>query len=191
MFTIDAMASVPAELKGPGATFRGVGTTLFNMTVNPRSGAIYVSNTDANNVTRFEGPGLEPDVNTTVRGNIAKSRITVIKGGVVTPVHLNKHIDYTHCCDAPGNAEARKSLAGPRDMVVSKDGRKLYVTAHGSQKIGVFDTDKLERNTFVPSERDQIKLSGGGPTGLVLDEHERASVRADALQQLDRGGGHP
>jgi DNA-binding beta-propeller fold protein YncE len=170
VFTIDAMASVPVELKGPGVTFRGVGTTLFNMAINPRSGAIYVSNTDANNITRFEGPGLVPDVNTTVRGNIAQSRITVIKSGLVTPIHLNKHIDYTRCCDAPGNSEARKSLASPRDLVVSTDGRTLYVLAHGSSKIGVFATDKLESNQFVPDERNQIKLSGGGPTGLVLDE---------------------
>jgi DNA-binding beta-propeller fold protein YncE len=173
VFTIDAMAAVPKEIKGPGATFRGVGTTLFNMAINPRSGAIYVSNTDANNVTRFEGPGLVPGQNTTVRGNIAQSRITVIKGGVVTPIHLNKHIDYSRCCAAPGSAEARKSLASPRDMAVSRDGRKLYVTAHGSQKIGVFDTDRLERNTFVPSERDHIALGGGGPTGLVLDDDRR------------------
>ena len=43
VFAIDATASPPA-LKANGA-FRGVGTILFNMAVNPVSGKIYVSNT--------------------------------------------------------------------------------------------------------------------------------------------------
>jgi DNA-binding beta-propeller fold protein YncE len=170
VFTIDATGPVAQAITSPADTFAHVGTTLFNMAVNPVSGALYVSNTEANNHTRFEGPGLNPAVNTTVRGNIARSRITVIKNGAVTPIHLNKHIDYEACCAPVGNAEARKSLAFPRDMAVSSDGAKLYVTAFGSSKIGVFDTAALENDSFVPSESSHIALSGGGPTGLVLDE---------------------
>ncbi len=170
VFTIDANATIPTEITGPFGTFDHVGTTLFNMAVNPRSGALYVANTEANNFTRFEGPGLDPVVNTTVRGNIVQSRITVIKDGDVQPVHINKHIDYSRCCETPGNEEARKSLAFPRQMVVSGDGKTLYVAAFGSAKIGVFDTEELESNSFQPSESAHIKLSGGGPAGLVLDE---------------------
>ena len=40
-----------------GGFWAGVGTILFNMAVNPANGKIYVSNTDANNFDRFEGPG--------------------------------------------------------------------------------------------------------------------------------------
>src|SRR6185369_7898376 len=40
------------------ASHAGVGTTLFNMVVNPANGKLYVSNTDARNETRFEGPGV-------------------------------------------------------------------------------------------------------------------------------------
>jgi DNA-binding beta-propeller fold protein YncE len=167
VFTIDAMAALPGQVQGPGATFSGVGTTLFNMAVNPRSGAIYVSNTEANNMTRFEGPGIGQP---TVRGNIAHSRITVIKNGTATPIHLNKHVDYSQCCGPTGSAEARKSLASPGAMAVTQDGRTLYVAAHGSSKIGIFDTNELEQNSFVPSESKQVALSGGGPTGLALDE---------------------
>lgn len=38
--------------------FSGVGTINFNMAVNPANGNLYVSNTDAQNLTRFEGPGI-------------------------------------------------------------------------------------------------------------------------------------
>src|SRR4030095_8902886 len=40
------------------ASHAGVGTTLFSMVVNPANGRLYVSNTEARNETRFEGPGL-------------------------------------------------------------------------------------------------------------------------------------
>lgn len=170
VFSIDASGSTPVAVNGDGAPVSGVGTTLFNMIVNPVSGKLYVANTEANNMKRFEGPGLDPYVNTTNRGDFVRSRITVIENGSATPVHLNKHIDYSQCCDAPGNAEARKSLAFPRQMAVSADGQTLYVTALGSGKIGVYDTQSLETDTFIPSEASQIVLSAGGPSGIVLDE---------------------
>ena len=40
------------------ANFAHVGTINFNMAVNPNNGNIYVSNTEARNLTRFEGPGI-------------------------------------------------------------------------------------------------------------------------------------
>ena len=40
----------------------------------------------------------------------------------------------------------------------------------GSNVVGVFDTTELENDTFVPDAGDHIPVSGGGPTGLVLDE---------------------
>ena len=169
VFAIDANANPPARVAGPAGSYRGVGTVLFNMVVNPVNGKVYVSNTDANNLTRFEGRGVFGG--STVRGDLARSRITVLDGaGGVKPRHLNKHIDYAACCAPPGNAEARKSLAFPQEMVVSRDGRTLYVAAFGSSKIGVFDTAQLEANTFTPSEHAHIQVSGGGPSGLVLDE---------------------
>ena len=73
VFAIDATANPPVA-KANGAISH-VGTTLFNMAVNPRNGKVYVSNTDAHNDVRFEGhtPGF-----TSVAGNIVDSRITVI-----------------------------------------------------------------------------------------------------------------
>jgi hypothetical protein len=44
------------------------------------------------------------------------------------------------------------------------------VAAFGSSRIGIYDTAALESDAFVPSAGSQIPVSGGGPTGLVLDE---------------------
>jgi hypothetical protein len=53
---------------------------------------------------------------------------------------------------------------------VTSNGATLYVAAFGSAKIGVYATAALENDSFVPSTANQIPLSGGGPTGMVLDE---------------------
>jgi len=178
VFAIDANANPPIET----ASFSGVGTTLFNMAVNPVNGKVYVSNTEARNDVRFEGPGIHGG--SSVRGHISESRITVLTNTGVTPRHLNKHIDYSTCCAELPNAENRKSLAFPVGMAVTSNGATLYVAAFGSSKVGVFNTAQLEADTFVPNEANQIKLTGGGPAGIVLDE---AHGRLYALTRFDNG----
>src|SRR5262249_1874020 len=118
VFTIDAMANPPAEMASD--YFASVGTVLYNMAVNPVSGRVYVSNTDARNNTRFEGPGIF--AGHTVRGNHNRNRITVLEpGGGATPHHLNKHIDFSTCCAPVPNAESELSVALPTQMAVSQD----------------------------------------------------------------------
>ncbi len=178
VFALDALADPPVQL--PGGAYSGVGTVLFNMAVNPVSGKVYVSNTEARNDLRFEGPGDFAGV--TLRGHLAESRITVIDGTQVLPRHLNKHIDYDDCCDNLPNSVNARSLAQPVEMTVSSDGTTLYVAAFGSAKIGVFATAALENDTFVPDAASHIALSGGGPSGLVLDEE---NGRLYALTRFD------
>jgi DNA-binding beta-propeller fold protein YncE len=153
VFVIDALANPPKEI---GAV-SGVGTVIFNLAVNPATGDVYVANTDARNETRFAGPGRF--AGSTVRGHLHESRITVLRGPEVLPRHLNKHIDYRACCAPVPNDENARSL-----------GDTLYVAAFGSGKIGVFNTAELAADTFVPDSATHIPVSGGGPTGLVLDE---------------------
>jgi DNA-binding beta-propeller fold protein YncE len=92
VFVIDANANPPAQLPGSAGFYSGVGTVLFNMAVNPVSGKVYVSNTEARNDLRFEGAGLFGG--STLRGHLHESRITVLSPAGVAPRHLNKHIDY-------------------------------------------------------------------------------------------------
>jgi len=164
VFTIDANANPPAEITQ--SRYAHVGTVLFNMAVNPQSGKVYVSNTEARNEVRFEGPGIFGG--STVRGRLHEARITVLDGSSVLPRHLNKHIDYSAF---PASVAVRnRSLATPLDLVVSSDGSTLYVAAFGSSKVGVFSTAQLENDSFVPSPSNHIEVPGGGPAGLALLE---------------------
>ena len=159
------------------ASYAHVGTTLFNLAVNPKSGEVYVSNTEANNATRFEGPGSF--TGSTVQGNIAQSRITVISPANkdVKPRHLNRHIDYSNL---KGNGLVKHaSLSTPTQIAISQDGGTLYNAVIGSNKVAVLPTNQLSQDSFWDNEGqefDPITLSEsyisieGGPSGLLLAE---------------------
>lgn len=169
VFTIDAGVYPPRLHQGQNAAYAGVGTILFNMAVNPVTQRVYVANTDAKNLRRFEGPGARLGRDHTVQGRLYQSRISILSESGVSVRHLNKHIDYDRCCAAIPNDENARSLAQPLGMEVSRDGKWLYVAAFGSAKVGVYRTAELESDSFVPNVRDQIPVSGGGPTGVALD----------------------
>jgi DNA-binding beta-propeller fold protein YncE len=138
---------------------------------------VYVTNLESNNQQRFEGAnsfaGAVINPADSVRGRIAFSRITVLDhAGTVTPRHLNKHIDYDTCCASLPNPENAKSVAFPMSMAITQNGQTLYVAALGSSKVAVYNTTALENDTFIPDTANQIRLSGGGPTGVLLDERK-------------------
>ncbi|MFT3856872.1 MAG: hypothetical protein QM742_05030 [Aquabacterium sp.] len=176
VFTIDTSGDKPTVI---GKT-SGVGTTLFNMAVNPASGKLYVSNQEALNLNRFEGPGTR---SSTVRGHFVESRITVVARDKVQPHHLNKHI-RSYASELGTPAEAAAALATPLGMAVTPDGRQLYLAAMGSDKLARFSTAALEADAFTPSASDHVKLTGGGPTSVVLDAPRR---RAFVLTRFDNG----
>ena len=176
VFAIDAATLDVAQ------SYAGVGTVLFNMAAHPVSGRVYVSNTDAQNLTRFEGPGTTGG--STVQGNLHQSRITILDGANVEPRRLNKHIDYAV---TPAQAGTRDhSLATPTDLVFSPDGETLYVAAFGSSRIGRFETADLDDDSFDPTalSSQYISVSGGGPVGLALDS---TGNRLFVLTRFDNG----
>ena len=174
--------AVNANTFAAGNIFTGVGTILFNMVVNPISGSLYVTNTELPNHVRFEGPGVHGG--STVQGHLSESRVTVIDPAVpssVDPQHLNQHIDYGDLHTDVGanhaaiDAQIQHSLATPLQPIVSSDGSTLYVAAFGSARIGVFDTADIEDASFELDFDPTVKSAnyiptGGGPSGLVLDE---------------------
>jgi DNA-binding beta-propeller fold protein YncE len=171
VFAIDANAATPVQVTGAAGIYAHVGTILFNMIVNPVNRKVYVTNLDSRNEVRFEGAGSFLG-HRGVQGHIAESRISVLDPatGSVVSRHLNKHIDYSQCCAPIPNPENAKSLAFPTDMAISRDGKTLYVAALGSSKVGIYATAALEANTFVPSTSNQVTVTGGGATGLSLDD---------------------
>lgn len=197
VFTIDVSRHPPALV--PDGEFRGVGTTLFNMAVHPKTGKLFVSNTEARNQVRFEGPGAGEGeggrfANSSVRGHVAESRISVLDPATrgVRPVHLNDHIDRAGCCAPEPNAETEQSLAFPLGMAITKKrgprgvlaDQDLYVVAFGSDKVAVLPTSRLEGavpGQPVQDQRDHIEV-GGGPAGLGLDE---ARERLYVLTRFD------
>ena len=167
VFSIDADASVLDATAITGSV-TSVGTILFNMVVHPQNGTIYVSNTDANNMDRFEGSGA-----TSLRGELHRAQISLISGGVAQPRRLNPHIVYTNL--TPAQDVNDRSLAMPTDMAITSDGSTLYVAAFGSRKIGIVDTAALalapgSPGAFTPDTADHVELSAGGPGGVALDE---------------------
>ena len=190
VFRIDATQNPPRAIPSPphdGQPFAHVGTVLFNMVVNPANGHVYVTNGDARNDVRFEGQRSPCGSPTSVVGHLSEARITVLDpvSGSVTPRHLNKHLDSgpDSYCTVPSPAgTADASLSTPLGMAVTGDGSTLYVAAFGSSdpaspgtggQVGVFATAQLEANTFTPSLASHILLSGGGASGLILNEARR------------------
>jgi YVTN family beta-propeller protein len=164
VFAIDAVAS-PPRVK---AAYSGAGTVLFNMAVQPGTGDIWVTNTEARNHVRFE-PNL--------RGHATESRVTRISPGptdaltIVQPLHLNPHIIYRVSPGPP--SEIALTLGQPTAIEFSADGRRAYVAAFGSGKVGVLDsTGRVLQRIAV----------GFGPGGLALDE---ARARLYVLNHLD------
>ena len=163
VFVIDAAAERPRVLE----SISSVGTVLFNIAVQPGSGEVWVSNTEAFNFVPYE-PRLQ--------GKFAQSRITRIfpvRDGKhnVRAIDLNPHVDRNRATISP--AEQALSLAQPVDFVFQKDGSAAYVAAFGSQKIGVLDRDGRVM--------DRIAV-GFGPGGLALDSRRQ---RLYVLNHLD------
>jgi DNA-binding beta-propeller fold protein YncE len=173
--------AIDANSLAQKAAIPHVGTTLFNMAVNPASGKVFVTNTEAHNDVRFEGP--TPG---SVRGQIVDSRISVVdpSSGAVTHNNLNSHI-------VNGVGDATLSRAFPQDLAFTHDGSTLYAVAQGSQKLVWYPASALEAGTAAPSASNQLTLSAGGPTGVVLDEqHNRAFVLTrfdDGISTVDLG----
>ena len=164
LFAIDANAALPVV----ASQVSGVGGTLFNLAVHPATGAVYASNTHAQNHIRFEGPGMAAS---TVRGRIAESRISVVNVAAnrVDAVHLNSHVDFSlpQAAAVPASVKAR-SLAQPTALVFSPDGATLYTAAFGSAKVAALSTATLTAAAFTPDSAQHIAVPAG-PAGLALN----------------------
>ncbi len=145
----------------------GIGTSLFEVSVQPASDLIYVPNTNARNFVRFEHElGLT--------GHLVDNRLSVIDpsaGHAVTLVDLNTHIDRGS--DPTVNlAEREASISQPGMMVWTSDGSKAYVTAIGSRKLFEVDGTCLAGGCIFGPNRSAPRAveTGEGPTGVALNE---------------------
>jgi len=164
VFAINASATIPSITD----RFVGVGTTLFNMAV-AADGRIFVSNTEAFNEVRFEGSGRRG--NSTVRGRIAESRISMISptSGAVTAVHLNRHIDFNLPQGTTVSAaDKARSLSQPTAMVLNSSGDTLFTAAFGSAKVAALPTTALISGSYTSDVTRLIDVPAG-PAGLAIN----------------------
>ncbi|HET8946410.1 MAG TPA: hypothetical protein VFQ07_05465, partial [Candidatus Polarisedimenticolia bacterium] len=150
-----------------------LGTSLFEVSVNPVNGRIYVPHTEARNQVRFEHA-------LGVRGHVVDNRLAIVNpagGNAVTLVDLNTHINRASS-PATNLAERQASLSQPGMMVWNAAGTQAFMTAIGSRKIFRLNQACLNgpgpnygacvfgANRAVPEAVDV----GEGPTGVALRE---------------------
>ncbi|MBX3463840.1 MAG: YncE family protein [Planctomycetes bacterium] len=142
--------------------FRGVGTTNTAIAVHPVTGDLWVANTEARNLVRFE-PQL--------RGHAIDSRVTRITTGAVptvTPFDLNPGLDYGVL---PNAAALATALSEPFGTAVDAAAGLVYVAAHGTDRIGVLD---LAGNVVG-------RIEVGSTPGAIVDTRRKRGPRALAL----------
>jgi DNA-binding beta-propeller fold protein YncE len=170
----DLFVIVPGSPGAPATVERTVdhlGTTLFEVSVRPGAGPgagrIYVANTEARNLIRFEHP-------LGVQGHMVDNRLSIVDPAAAyasTIVDLNTHIDRT---SDPGSnlLEREASLSQPGMMVWDSAGRYAYLTAIGSRKLFRVDGACLSGGCIFGVNRalPDAVVVGEGPTGVALHE---------------------
>ena len=121
---------VDATTQSVTRTFDHVGTTNTAIAVHPTTGDLWVTNLEARNLVRFE-PAL--------RGHAIDSRLTRISTGAaptVTHHDLNPGVDYAQL---PNLSALATALAEPFGVAIDAGAGRVYVAAHGTDRIGVID----------------------------------------------------
>ena len=159
VFEIDTSRSVVRR------RYAGVGTILFNLAQRPGTSELWVANTHARNLVRFE-PRL--------RGHAIDSRITRIatgSGSRVEIVDLNPGLDYSKL---PTPAARATALSQPTDVVFDPAGKTAYVAGYGTDRIGVLDGGGKVIARIAVGDSPDTPRTKRGPRGLV--HHPRRNL---------------
>ncbi len=142
--------------------FRRVGTVNLGLAVRPTNGDVYVANTNALNLVRFE-PAL--------RGHFVDNRLSrvTLGTGAVTAVDLNPGINYALLPNPGAKATA---LAQPADLVFEPGGGALWLAAFGTDRVARLDPNGnvLARVEIGPATGSSVDpRTKRGPRGLALN----------------------
>jgi YVTN family beta-propeller protein len=143
--------------------YSGVGTINLGMAVNPTTGDIFVSNTNALNLIHFE---------TNLQGHFVNNQITRIQvsTGQVSPFDLNPGINYSLL---PNPQALITALAQPAAVVFSPNGKSMWVAAFGTDRVAQVDT-----NGNVLS---RIEIAAASGAGSNVDPKNKKGPRGLAL----------
>jgi YVTN family beta-propeller protein len=140
--------------------FSRVGAVNLGLAVRPTTGDLYVANTDARNLVRFE-----PNV----RGHFVDNRVTrITTAGQVTPVDLNPGLDYAAL---PNTTALSTALAQPAALVFEPGGSYFYVAAFGTDRVARVD----------PNGNVLARIEIGNATGATADPRNKRGPRGLAL----------
>ncbi len=144
---------------------KGVGTTNFDLVYDPKQDALFVANADSRNQFRFE-----PAVNGHVIDNRV-SRISLGEKPAVQHFDVNPHVDYEILPNLPAK---KLALADLTSIVLNKKGQ-LFVTAQGSDRIGILTKDgeilgRIDVSQAPMDGRDTFNKRG--PRALVFSSDE-------------------
>jgi YVTN family beta-propeller protein len=141
--------------------FPRVGTVNLGLAVRPTTGDLYVANTAALNLVRFE-PAL--------RGHFVDNRVSRVSlaSGAVTAWDLNPGLNYALLPNLPAKATA---LSQPTALVFEPGGGAFYVAAFGTDRVARLDANGniLSRIEIGPSTGSTVNpRTKRGPRGLAL-----------------------
>ena len=143
--------------------FSRVGTVNFAIAARPNNGDLYIANTDARNLTRFE-PVLRGGF---VTNQVCRVNIT---SGAVTRFDLNPNFAYTNF---PNLANQSNALAQPTAIAFGQSGANYFVAAFGSDRVAMVDANsgnvmaRIDINPDAPGSVASPRTKRG-PRGLAL-----------------------
>jgi len=130
--------------------YGGVGTILFDLAIHPTTGELWVANTEALNLIRFEP---------TLRGHFADSRLTRLNLGssATNILDLNAGTDYGVLPNPSAQASA---LTQPTGLAFAPDG-SLWVAAFASDRVA-----RLDSSTGQILNRIDLRVAGDDSTNM-------------------------
>ena len=160
------VAEISVATRAVTRYFSGVGTINFGLAVDLSSRDLYVTNTEARNLIRFE-----PEL----RGHLVDNRITRLDTttGAGVAVDLNPGIDYSIL---PNEVAKSDALAQPTAIVPDAASGTFYVAAFGTDRVARLlpDGSVMSRIDLGPAPGAVVNSRAmRGPRGLALNVSTR------------------
>jgi DNA-binding beta-propeller fold protein YncE len=158
------VAEIDAATRTVNRYFKGTGTVNFFVAPRPGSTELWVANTEARNLVRFE-----PDL----KGHLVDNRVTRVNtegAGTVTPFDLNPGVDYAVF---PNDAARATALAQPVAIEFEPDGAFFWVASFGSDRVARIDA---------ASGAVVARIETGPTTGVSANSRAKRGPRGLAYQ---------
>jgi DNA-binding beta-propeller fold protein YncE len=162
------VAEIDTATLGVMRYFKGVGTVNFALAVRPGSTEVWVANTEARNLVRFEPAQKGHSVDNRM------TRVDTAGAGTVTAFDLNPGIDYNLF---PNTAALATALAQPAALAFTPDGAGLWVASFG--------TDRVAR-VSAATGAVLARIETGPTTGAAADPRNKRGPRGLALHAANQ-----